>query len=137
MNRDKWKNEFNLADGSAVPWPCPVCGESALAAIAGTVHANEGRWSREALDHEAWEPSWIDRRFTCQLSCSCGEVVALAGRQTVEDFVIESADDFKIDYTDVSEPLFFYPSLRIIDIPIGVPSDVREQIEQSFNVFWI
>jgi hypothetical protein len=100
------------------------------------VHVHEGKESLLAKDHEAWEPEWVESRFVCLLQCLCGEFVAVVGPHGLEQGFTGPVDDPEVDYVDYYEPLMFEPPLRIINIPSGVPSDVNEQILQSFRLFW-
>jgi hypothetical protein len=103
---------------------------------AGTAHVNEGLESSRARDHEAWEPEWIEGRFICMLDCSCGEHIAVVGRQGVEQGFTGPPDDPEVDYYEFQEPLYFEPPLQLIEIHRQVPAHVAENLRQSFRLFW-
>jgi len=136
MDRHEWPNRFTAKDAAKAPWSCPSCGQPALTVAPGTVHVEEGRESAAARDHEFWEPEWVEGRFVCLLRCTCHEVIAVAGRQGLAQGFSGSPDDPDIDYYNYYEPLVFEPPLRPIHLATAVPSDVREQLEQSFRLFW-
>jgi hypothetical protein len=137
MRRNDWPEEFELAEGSRVSWGCPNCLQKTLTVAPGTVHVQEGIESQNAGYHEAWEPEWTDRRFVCMLSCVCGEWVAAAGEQHVQEACFESQrSEPNVHYLDISTPRFFQPPLRVIDMSEAVPIEVREQIDRSFAAFW-
>lgn len=121
-----------------MPWPCPTCRQVALRVAQGTVHVHEGKESVDSTYHDDWAPEWIERRFICMLTCACGEWVAVAGEQHVEEAFFESGlSEANIQCLDVSVPLLFHPPLQIIVMSDRVPGEVREQLERSFAAFWI
>ncbi|PYQ29657.1 MAG: hypothetical protein DMF56_11890 [Acidobacteria bacterium] len=137
MRRDDWPEEFELAERRVVPWSCPNCQQKTLTVSPGTVHVYEGIESQNAGYHEAWDPEWTDRRFVCMLSCRCGEWIAVAGKQHVEQvFFASELSESNVHYLDISVPRFFQPPLRVINISEAVPTEVREQVERSFSAFW-
>jgi hypothetical protein len=96
----------------------------------------EGLESSRARDHEAWEPEWIEARFVCMLECGCGEHIAVLGRQGLEQGFTGPPDDPEVDYYEFHEPLYFEPPLHLIDIHRQVPTDVAENLRQSFRLVW-
>jgi hypothetical protein len=139
MDRKLWVERFS-PDGSTAPWPCPACGQLNLTAISSSVHTYEGRESARYRSYEEWEPGWIEARFICMLQCACEEYVSVTGRHGVEEGISSEPNNPEayphVDYEDYYEPLFFHPALRIVNVPKQVPRDVRDQLIQSFAMFW-
>jgi len=67
-------------------WPCPACRLSPLRLVPDTLRKGETKESKAEQSHPAWEPEWIDGRFTCMMDCGhCGNVVGAAGTFRVKD----------------------------------------------------
>jgi len=137
MNRNDWREDFDLSEGQPIPWPCPACAQRALSVASGSIHIEETASSKAATSEEAWDPEWTERRFVCLLKCACSETVAVAGVQHVEEaFFATARNGEHTVYIDVSKPRFFEPALRIIEVSANVPREIRDELETSFVVFW-
>lgn len=138
MDRTILKAHF--LESSLPSWACPTCRKSVLRIKPGTFHREETRLSREAHDHEAWDPEWIRYTYACLLECtndSCKEVVASAGRGSVDyDITFDRNGEPNYEYADFFNPLFFHPHLNIFDIPSTCPASVQEELEKSFKQFF-
>lgn len=121
-------------------WPCPRCGMSVLQIVEKTFVDDEGADSREAHSCDAWDPDWIENRFSCLLKCSndsCGEIVTCVGTGSVEE---EYGSDFDgnptREYIEWYRPTFFQPSLVMMDIPSDAPDEVVQELKASFALFY-
>lgn len=121
-------------------WPCPKCGKSILTISSQTFFQEEGADSKEAHEHDAWDPDWIETRFSCLLVCtntSCKEVVACLGTGSVEeDYGFDPSGEPTLEYTEWFKPLFLHPSLIMMDIPAKTPDDIIGELKASFSLFY-
>lgn len=138
MNRKLYKLPFSK---ERLPrWVCPTCGKDTLKIKKDTFNSVETSGSRKAHGDEEWEPQWTEYVYSCLLVCSnevCKDVVANSG----EGFV-----DLDVDYDENGQPeqkwgtffrpKYFYPHLKLFSLPEGVPKDVVEEINQSFELFF-
>lgn len=121
-------------------WYCPRCKKGLLRFVEGQFHAGERKHSKDAHDHEAWDPDWIEYVYTGLLRCTnenCGEYVANTGTGGVGiDF--EMGDDGEPEQTwgDYFRPKYFEPPLHLIDLPGGCPKSVSEPLSESFRLFF-
>jgi hypothetical protein len=138
MDRAFLKAHFT--EKSPPDWPCPTCKKGLLRIRPGTFHSAETLSSREAHDHEAWEPEWIRKKYSCLLECnndSCTDVVTNAGRGSVDYDVTFGRDgEPEYEYTEFFKPLFFDPPLRIFEVPSSAPVTVQQELEHSFAQFF-
>jgi hypothetical protein len=74
----------------------------------------EPPYSRAAHGHNAWDPEWIEERFSVMLQCnlaSCGEVVVMAGETQIDQVVNDDGDGWA--YEQMLEPkVVFTPASR-------------------------
>jgi hypothetical protein len=130
----------HFTEASPPDWNCPTCRKGLLRIKQGTLHSAEIRSSREAHDHEAWEPEWVREKYSCLLECnneSCKDIVASSGRGSVDHDVTFGRDgEPEYEYTRFFKPLFFDPPLRLFDVPSTAPDEVQHELEQSFAQFF-
>jgi len=121
-------------------WICPQCRKGVLRFVDGSFHAAERRLSREARDHEAWDPDWIEYTYSGLLSCAndqCKESVSTAGTGGVDIDVIFGHDgEPEQTWADFFRPKYFEPPLAIIDLPKECPASVSEPLQESFRLFF-
>lgn len=138
MDRQLLKAHFT--EKSPPDWICPSCRKSVLRIKPGSFQKEETKSSREAHDHEAWDPEWVRYTYSCLLVCSndsCKEVVASAGRGSVDyDVTFDRNGEPDYEYADFFQPLFFHPFLNLFDIPANCPALVQEELEASFGLFF-
>ncbi|HEU4952818.1 MAG TPA: DUF4145 domain-containing protein [Holophagaceae bacterium] len=138
MDRPQLKAYFT--ESSPLDWVCPTCRKSVLRIKPETFQKVETRSSREAHDHEAWDPDWIRYSYICLLECSndsCKEIVANVGRGVV-DYDVKFDRDGEPDYifADFFRPLFFDPPLTLFKIPAECPESVGTELKNSFAQFF-
>jgi hypothetical protein len=125
---------------STPDWVCPRCKKGLLRFVKDKFHTEERKHSKDAHDHEAWDPSWIEYVYSGLLKCSndnCGEFVANSGSGTVDvDVVIGDDGEPEQTWGDFFRPKYFEPPLRLIDLPEGCPDSVAEPLQESFRLFF-
>lgn len=125
---DDWRSPFF----SWPAWMCPTCQKSTLVLMSDTLKEQEIGSSKEAHDHEAWDPSWIRSRFSVLFRCAnnaCSEVVCCVGDMIVDD-------DYVGGYQSLYEPKYFYPSLNFFRIVDQCPEEIQHQLRRAFSSAW-
>lgn len=137
ISRTVWKGEFTST--SKILWPCPSCGAGTLRLKKDTLASGETRDSKQAHEHEAWDPEWIDGRFSCMMECpNCDNQVSVAGRYRVQDdrYWDERSGDSG-DYDLYYKPEFFSESPQPIAIADNTPQEVVSELENAFRLYWV
>lgn len=133
IKRELYKGYFTQ-DGMS-KWQCPTCNSGSLQVIQDKFIMQYNS-ATEMHYHEDWfdAPEMIVYTFTTLLSCtnpSCKEVISCSGTGGVEREQY-SYDDSK--YVEYFKPFFFYPSLKIFQIPEKTPEEIKKAIETSFSL---
>jgi uncharacterized protein DUF4145 len=129
-----WQETF--AQDRFPPFRCPTCQKGTLALIKDGLKVIESGRSKLAKSHDAWEPDWTDERFCGFLACSdttCGELVIVSGDTVV---VEEEDEEFGRHWESHLRPRSMFPAPHIIELVQEVPSAVKRELEQSFQLFW-
>jgi len=121
-------------------WICPTCKKGVLHLKEGTFSSDELAHSKSAHNHDAWEPEWIEYVYSCLLECSnnsCKETVANSGVGSVDwDIVYDHLGNQEQEWNSYFRPKYFQPHLKLFNYPEAVPSDVTDEIDQSFALFF-
>jgi len=134
----KWYT-ITFTEDSIPPLQCPHCYKGVLKLITKNFIIQETKASEIASKDDFWDPEFSDYIFSGLLVCSsCEEYVAVLGTGRLNsanhyDRISETLDN---EYFKVLTPLFFYPALHIFQIPSVCPKDIREEVVQSFPLFW-
>lgn len=138
MDRAILKAQF--LEKSPPDWVCPECRKSLLKIKLGTFHKAETLASRQAKNHEAWDPEWVRYVYSCLLECtneSCREVVSTCGRGSVSyDVKFDSGGEPDYEFADFFQPLFFEPPLHLINLPQNCPPLIEAELLKSFASFF-
>ena len=133
LKRQLWKPPFAVLPS----WPCPACEIGTVAITDGSLTIAETGLSKEAHEHEAWEPTWMDERFIAMLTCNnvkCKESVAVCGRtRHVEDHDFELQEQ---NWSRLYEPEFFSEALPVFPIPENCPDQIEQKLKQAFSLMW-
>ncbi len=133
IKRQLWKPRFEVFP----PWPCPACEIGTVVLVNDSLNIVETGLSKEAHDVDAWEPTWIDERFTAMLTrnnVKCGESVATCGRtRHVEDHNWERQ---KLNWTRLLEPKFFSEAPPVFPIPESCPDQIKQELKAAFSLMW-
>ncbi len=121
-------------------WICPTCNKGVLQLKKDTFLKSETSDSKLGRSHPEWEPEWLQYTFSCQLECSlpCEETIICIGTGTVEEGFSGYDEDGFPDFvlTDFYRPKYFQPSLKIFSYPKGTFSNVKDELNHSFELFF-
>lgn len=138
MDRKSFKRTFGKR--GATHYSCPSCGKGVLRIKEGTFQHQETRASARAHGHEAWDPDWIIYVYSCIFECTnsaCKDVVSSVGHGGVDQsYYYDENGETDVDYDDYFRPNYFFPSLRLFDVPASTPKPVSEEIETSFSLIF-
>ncbi|MFN3194611.1 MAG: DUF4145 domain-containing protein [Chlorobiota bacterium] len=139
MNKELFlMNEF---DSMEIPdWPCPSCERGVLkidTSVKGknnSIDIYDTNWTKEAIKHDEYQPDWDLTRFHGYLICSnCEDRITIYGNgRKKEEYLLNKAH-----YRDLLTPLNFNPPLNIIKINNECPIEIKNLIEDSFNLYWL
>jgi hypothetical protein len=133
--RPIWRRHFVRAEFP--PYPCPRCGQGILILDDKTLFEKR---TGNAIGHfraeNYYHPMEDEGRFVCLLVCSnkiCSEPVAMSGTTGQSTYYgPQNETEYENDYY----PESIIPGPPLIDTPKGIPTDVREALDQSFSLFW-
>jgi hypothetical protein len=117
-------------------WHCPTCDGGYLEQKRESFYKWETSESRQANDHDEWEPEWNRYRFTMLLSCNnplCHEPVVVTGESRIEIFQTAWDSHEAIDYL---YPTHVSPSPLLIPIAENYPEEVSAELRLSFVASW-
>lgn len=123
-------------EGQIPKWHCPTCSTGTLTLHEKLFEVNNAE-TRRYINEDYFQPDDIKKVFTGALCCSsCGETVVISGSGGVDRE--PTGDDGSWDWVIYFVPLFFFPALKLIDIPKSesVPEDMKKAVAASFMVFW-
>nr|WP_315249448.1 DUF4145 domain-containing protein [uncultured Duganella sp.] len=135
MQRELYKYRY-FNEGQIPKWRCPTCSTGTLLLHEKLFRKDDAATQRE-INEDYFEPDWIKRVFTGALSCAtCGETVVISGSGGVDREPTGDGNDW--EWVNFYVPHFFYPALKLIDIPNDklVPVEMTQAVEASFMVFW-
>ncbi len=132
INRDHFKKSFSSLPG----WICSECQTGTMREVEGQRLVHEPPWSRDARDHEAWDPDWISEDFAVILECQnpdCAKGSVVSGT-TSQQYVQLTATE--LDYELMLHPSNFTIAPLIFKAPNGTPDTVIYELDRAFHLFW-
>ncbi|MBK8444285.1 MAG: DUF4145 domain-containing protein [Sphingobacteriales bacterium] len=140
METTIWTQRF-FDEDSKFEWPCPNCNSNSLFLKKEKLFNEETAKSKLMRQQsDDWEIEWIELVFGGQLNCkNCGEVVFFTGVGNPEHNGYVDETDFGSpieQYKNSFTPTFFEPHLKIFVLPDNCPKDLKEEVENSFKLFW-
>lgn len=121
-------------------WVCPQCQKGVLSLKDNDVMEIESSYTKKASKHVDFDHDWVRNYYSAVFHCNneiCGEVVVCTGNMTYQTHYDYDTKGIHQEWLEVIyEPLFFVPSLKILQIPESVNSDIRGQIEKSFSHYF-
>jgi len=138
MEIKKWLK--NSCSKSKIPeWECPCCNNGLLSIETKQFHFEETQLSASWHSEEEWEPEYIQYRFHGTLKCkNCEDFISFLGRGKVDynHYYDNIHNEYIEEYIDVFYPMYFCPPLNIFKIHENCPADIKNEIEDSFSLFW-
>jgi hypothetical protein len=96
--------------------------------------------SKRAHAHDAWDPEWIEERFTKLLKCNfanCGEIVSVSGNAGIEeDQFTNEEGNWQQDYVRHYEVQSLLPAPLPIRPIAKTPGTVREPLRMAGQLLW-
>lgn len=135
MNKQLWKNR-NFSDSNPLNYPCPNC-EAGILKLKKKIDqiTPTGRIHEEYNSGEG-----IEYVFSAILECkNCNETISFSGYclKNIAD-ADELPDGRLVEKRFHSYyPKYFFPNLKMIKVPEKITSEVKEQINLSFSVYFI
>ncbi|MEQ9217894.1 MAG: DUF4145 domain-containing protein [Cyclobacteriaceae bacterium] len=120
-------------------WICPSCESGLLKVVAEQFHFEETVLSASWHSHDDWDPEFIVYVFSGMLKCTnCKDFVSFLGKGSVDHvhYYDNIQDEYFEDYNDVFIPLYFHPTLKLFKISSSCPEDIKNEIIESFKLFW-
>ena len=137
QNKSRWLIEHITLE-TRPNWPCPKCGIGELTFPKDWAKKELSAKSKsEDSDYLARYPDDQIDHFSGILLCSnnrCKESIATCGTAGYEGEY--DNDNLHVNYVRCYTPKFFYPGLKIFQIPFGVSKEVNNCIMSSFSHFW-
>lgn len=142
VERSTYKTPFHK--GKQPQWLCPTCRMGILRGVKESFHYKESTRSKNAREdpNGDWEPDWMEYTYACTLACTnpqCEETISSVGTGSVDydiDYDESTGEPVGQNFYDYFQPKFFWPHLRIFDIPKNTPKAIKAEIERSFELFF-
>lgn len=67
---------------------------------------------------------------------NCQEVVSTCGETKKDEYFFMNGDEPNSILLDYYFPKFFFPTIRLINLPEKTPKKVKFELEKSFSLFW-
>lgn len=132
------KRHFN--ENSKIEWPCPTCFSNSLNLIKGKLSSEENTASKNfRKENDYWEVDWIELIFNGQIICSnCKETIYFTGigNPISYQYYDDKLDEYLETYVNTFTPTFFQPFIKLFKIPENCSTELKEEIENSFKLFW-
>lgn len=139
MKQPDWNNT-RFHEDATIAWPCPNCNNPALTFDKKKfIHDETVETKDMQKNEEYWEFEWITYNVTGAFICNnCKNQTMFTGTATVQHYqgYDQFTDEYEEGYYKVYEPLFFQPPLNIFIIAENCPETVKDEIINSFRLFW-
>jgi len=137
MEIKSWlKSSFSI---ESIPhWQCPSCNLGLLHLEQNHFHFEESQLSLSWHSSDFWEPEFIQYRFHGTLRCvNCKDFISFLGQGGLDHArYYDDLGEFIEEYNEVFYPLHFFPPLNLFQINSGCPEDIKNEICNSFGLFW-
>lgn len=136
MNRNLWESR-SFKRKSPTQYPCPKCYIGIL-----KIEKLEKKITKEAIVLDAHNyPYGIEHIFSGMYKCSeesCGNLVSFCGLLKKDIKVPDELPNGEVDekYITIYKPKYFYPNLRLFQLPTKISDDLKEQIDLSFSHYF-
>ena len=137
FDRSLWAEHFSLLPS----WPCPSCADGRLLPIEDSATNIETGWSSRGHSEDAWEPDWIEKRFSAHLKCSdtaCGEGAVVVGTVRCDlEYDYDYDGQTTMEVVDVFYPEIIHPAPSLIHLGDDTPEDVKEEVCKASSLIWL
>lgn len=123
--------------------PCPHCKVGILEPKKETFKSLKTKETVELEKEYRGQYPWSNFYFAGLLKCnSCGDIVTTCGLFTKDFQDIDVVEDEKTGELKLSEPdkyfypKYFYPNLKIFNIPPTTPDKIIDCLNESFALYW-
>ena len=136
MKREIWKDR-KFTNKAPSQYPCPVCYKGTL----GIGNVSHEPTKNGKLDAEFNTPNGVENLTTGTFICSessCREIVAFIAEslQGIEFYYVDTDGQNKSGYINQYRPKYFYPNLKMFELPHGISEELKDSINQSFSFFF-
>lgn len=142
MKRKQFEQISTEFDSSDYPtdilysFDCPICGAASTLSF-GYISQNliNNVYHKNIINHDEFEVEWLKSSAAVKLKCTaCDAVTIMLCKGRMERTYRETHDGRNV--IDILTPIFFYPPLQIIHIPLTYSSELQSDFEESFSLFW-
>lgn len=143
IDRITWKRGFDREE--VPPWLCPRCGHATLQLeqrpyLDRGVQKSEPVFVEKETVDSRNDPEGCDESYSgvfgTVLQCSrsdCKCVVSVCGETEQCECISTMGDSY---FTTYFKPRYFWPPVLIFLIPAQCPSQIRQEIEAAFSLYW-
>jgi len=136
FSRDLWQGAYAR---NAIPkFTCAKCKKGRLVPDNTSLVLKQPTYSKADSKHPDWEPDWDIERFSLSFTCDhaeCGEVANMLGDTTVAEYYEDEFNSWGL--ISLLRTRAFFPAPPMIEMPSEVPESVRDEVEKSFELFWV
>ena len=136
MKFDRANFEESFPFDQLPEWTCPTCNKGNLV-LNGSFITTESIESKRNREDEGCELEQLNGKFQGELICEnkrCGEKINISGKFSVEH---EHSVDDGTPLKNTFYPEYFYPYLKLFEVPEDFPFELEEPLEKVFKLFWI
>ncbi|MFL1455019.1 DUF4145 domain-containing protein [Marinobacter sp. GN3S48] len=124
-------------DSYTPEWSCPHCDRGLLTLDRESFYYIETSESSERRREPDWEPEMTEYSFSARFHCNrCYEQTFTVGTGREAAYYDSSAECGDVIYIDEFMPKFFFPTLKLFNVPKSCPDSIRKVVESCFAVAW-
>lgn len=120
-------------------WTCPSCSSGFLKIDTSKFYFEETKLSLSWHDNPVWDPEFIQYRFCGTLTCkNCNDQISFIGDGEIDHvhYYDDFQDGYVEKYNEIFTPKYFNPPLNIFQINEKCPNEIKDEIVDSFRLFW-
>lgn len=136
FERDHWSGAYSREGFPR--FTCPRCRKGRFVHDQSSLFIEQPKFSKNESKHPDWEPDWDKERFSLRLTCEssdCGEIALVSGDTTVAEYYDEDFNTWGL--VSLLRPQAFFPAPPIIAVPKEVPTNISEELDKAFQLFWV
>lgn len=134
MEIDDFK-DFCFSAEQSFSLPCPSCNGSVVFQK-DLFSSHKDFISILNANNPDWEDTFICKGELICHNCGCTIVFTGIGYYYDYDYFDENEHQYKIDYCVHYKPTFFEPAIHLFKIPTNTPNVIKNEIINSFKLFW-